>query len=731
MRAHRERRADGSPMDLQARHGVVGRGQMAVVVLAVAVGLAGCQRSPAAPAEQRIVLSVHGADIVYVGVGAAPADPFQVLARDADTGLPVPGTQIQWQVVQGAVTLTQNVSATDFYGVASTSMSPAQVGEYRIRATTQRMDGLAPILEIRVVPPPVISGVTPALVSPGAEVTINGTGFGTTVAHNAVYFDGVRGTVVSASATEMRVTVPQCLPARNVAVIAGLGGALSAPAQVTTTAATATTLSLVSGQVQTFDGADLACVRLPGGQNNAMYLLTPHHATASFEPPFRFELRALSPQAPAAAEPVAAAPPSVTFAEQWEAALRDRERALGSPADPGALSLQAAAEPTPAVGEQRAFNVLNASNGFDRITATARLVTQRAVIFVDVAAQDAFSPSDLAYFGQLFDDPIYLTTTAVFGEPSDIDGNGRIYILFTPRVNALTPRNASSFITGFFYGCDLVGRSLCSGSNDAEIFYSLVPDPAGQWSTARSHATVRAAVPPVLAHEFQHMIHFARRGFSSDVLWLSEGLAHTAEELVATALAASDPALAATFSHGNLQRVQRYLTTPAATGLIEPSGSGTLEMRGAAWLFVKHLGGLYGGHDLLRRLTGSTRNGVANVTQETAQTWPRLLTDFGVALWADGAPQLQGPLDPRYRFTDFDLRTALAVLPGGYPLQPSALGWGDFAVAGAIAPASHRFFLLTAPQGGTVLPLNFVLSGVRGAPIGADAGIRFSVLRVR
>jgi hypothetical protein len=701
-----------------------------VLLSATAAGLVGCQRSPAGPEEPRIALSLHGDGVVYVAVGASPADPFQVIAKDAATGLPVQGRQIQWQVVQGSVTLTQTVSSTDFYGVASTSVSPAQAGESRVRATTQRLEGSAPVLEIRVVPPPVISGVTPAVVSPGDLITITGSGFSATAAHNAVYFDGVRGTVQSASATELRVTVPQCLPARNVAVVAGLGGALSAPAQLTTTSSTATTIALLPGEVRTFEGADLACVRLPPDQNNALYLLSPHNATASFAPPFRFELRALSPTAPAVAVPMTTVQAPFSFAEQWEALLRERERELGGPAERDAVSWQTVVA-APSVGEQREFNVLNSSNGFDRITATARLVTERAVLFVDGAAQDAFSAADLAYFGQLFDDPIHATTVGTFGEPSDIDGNGRIFILFTPRVNALTPRNESSFITGFFYGCDLVGRTRCSGSNDAEIFYSLVPDPSGQWSSARTHSLVRDAVPPVLAHEFQHMIHFARRGFSADVLWLSEGLAHTAEELVAAALASTNPTLAASFGRGNLQRAQRYLTAPHGSGLIEPIGSGTLEMRGAAWLFVKHLRGHYGGADLLRNLTGSTRNGVANVTHETAQPWTRLLADFGVALWADGAPQLQAPLDDRYRFTDFDLRTALAVLPGGYPLQPTAVSWGDFAVAGAIAPASHAYFLLAAPQGGSVPPLNFVLSRTHGAPIGADAGVGFSVLRVR
>ena len=37
----------------------------------------------------------------------------------------------------------------------------------------------------------------------------------------------------------------------------------------------------------------------------------------------------------------------------------------------------------------------------------------------------------------------------------------------------MTDRGASGFIAGFFYGCDLVGRSLCTGTNSAEIRITL------------------------------------------------------------------------------------------------------------------------------------------------------------------------------------------------------------------------------------------------------------------
>jgi hypothetical protein len=212
------------------------------------------------------------------------------------------------------------------------------------------------------------------------------------------------------------------------------------------------------------------------------------------------------------------------------------------------------------------------------------------------------------------------------------------------------------------------------------------------------------------------------------VLWLSEGLAHTAEEIVGDVLhARGDIVGAVPFRNGNLDRAKRYLAAPTSTSLIGDESPGTLELRGAAWLFLKHLRGRYGGNDLLRRLTSTTRSSVANVTQETGQDWATLVTDFGIALWLDGAPQLTAPIDARYQFTGFDLRTFL----GSFPLTPPILEWGDFTATANPASSAQAYYRLTTPSDGSGQQLNFVLAGQRGAPFSAASGMRLSVVRVR
>jgi hypothetical protein len=705
-----------------------------LVLLTALITAGGCRQAPTGPAPKQISLSVLGEAVIFAAINAAPSDPFRVVAVEAGTQIPVADLEIQWQVVQGSVSLTRATATTDANGVASTSTAPAPAGVYRVRASAPNMTGAAPVMELRVVPTPTIESVDPAEAAPGDEVVVNGTNFGVGIGETAVYFDGIRGTVISATSTRLRVVVPLCLPPRQVNVMAGLGGVLSEARTLSTSSVPAATLALQPGEVRTLsEPADLACVRLPGEPYGALYLVVPHNAAAETAPPMPYELRALSHNPPVAAVLLATPSRPVPYAEGWEAALRLRERDLvGADAGvaEGQLVLPIRAQAIPEPGTRRDFNVLNLKHTFDKVTATARLVTQRAVLWVDVEAESAFAAGDLEFFGKLFDDPIYPTNVSVFGEPSDVDGNKRIFILFTPRVNALTPRNQSSYITGFFYGCDLLARNRCTGSNEAEIFYSMVPDTAGKWGSVRPRGTVRAAVPPILAHEFQHMIHFAQRGGSSDVLWLSEGLAHTAEELVGDALQSSDPALARTFQTANLSRAQRYLADPAGTSLLEQGGSGSIEMRGGAWLLLKHMRAHYGGNDLLRRLTANPQSGVANLTQVTAQPWHRLATDFNVAVWADGAPEMAGvPLAPRYRFAGFNLRAALQEVAGGYPLRPTTTGWRDFAVAGTIATGGSDYLLMSTIT--TVVPLNFVYSGARGAPFNPGSGARLSILRVK
>jgi hypothetical protein len=709
------------------------------VVMALVSLLGACRETPAGPAESRVLLLPHGDSILYATPGAVRSEDVRVAAVDAGTRVPVSGIQVQWQLLFSGGALGASASATDEHGVAATWLLQAPLGSYRVRATTPRLTGPAPTVEVRIVEPPIITAIQPAGITAGAQVVITGTNFSSDATQNAVTFDGVRGRVLSATPTQLTVEVPLCLPSRQVSVVAALGAVASAPLIASAAGTAGTLLDLAPGQVRTLaTAAELACVRLPGDQPGAAWVMVVHNVASVPVPPLPFELRALTPAPPIAAEPVAAPEQAGSFSHDWELMLRQREREIVRSIGAAREQLLSAAAGTdaagavPAQGSRREFNVFDRDGKFRKVTAVARIISIRAIMYVDVEAEAELTNADLEYFADIFDAPVYPSLVGVFGEPSDIDGNGRIIVLFTPVVNELTARRQPSFVSGFFYGCDLVSRTRCSGTNEAEIFYSMVPDPSARWGDSRSHALVRAAVPPVLAHEFQHMIHFARRGLTSDALWLSEGLAHTAEEIVADVFAAAgQTAMANSFRSGNLDRARAFLTSPSSTTVVTEQPPGSIEMRGAAWLLLKYLRGHYGGNALLLRLTNSTRVGAANLSQETGRPWDGLSAEFGMALWASGAPSLEGPLDSRYTFVGFDLRATLAPVPGTYQLRPTTLSWQSFATAGSVGAGSGAYFSLLAPATTSPPPLNVVLSGLRGAPFATGSGARLSVLRVR
>src|SRR5205823_6243099 len=115
--------------------------------------------------------------------------------------------------------------------------------------------------------------------------------------------------------------------------------------------------------------------------------------------------------------------------------------------------------------------------------------------------------------------------------------------LFTKEVNKLTPRGISGFIGGFFFERDLFPIADtptlqgCAGSNVAEMFYVMVPDPTGVFADKRSKDDVLSNTIGTLAHEYQHLINAGRRLYVNNAdafesVWLNEGLSHIAEELL-------------------------------------------------------------------------------------------------------------------------------------------------------------------------------------------------------
>ncbi len=81
--------------------------------------------------------------------------------------------------------------------------------QFNLTATTSgRSDVFVQSLSQSAIPPPNITGFSPATGPSGTTVTINGTNFSTAIENNLVFFSGVAATVTASTATSITATVP-------------------------------------------------------------------------------------------------------------------------------------------------------------------------------------------------------------------------------------------------------------------------------------------------------------------------------------------------------------------------------------------------------------------------------------------------------------------------------------------------------------------------------------------
>jgi hypothetical protein len=416
----------------------------------------------------------------------------------------------------------------------------------------------------------------------------------------------------------------------------------------------------------------------------------------------------------------------------WDKALRERESLLRARGSAGPRPTRVSVRGVPEIGELREFEVAQTGGEFDRVTAKVRFVSEHSILYEDVTAEGSLSQHDLEIFADLFDDPTYPVTTGVFGSPSDLDENGRIIILFTPGVNRLSPTGSNGFVGGFFFGLDLMPE--LDHSNEGEVVYVMVPDPTGEYGSARDLDLIRRFVPPILAHEFQHVIHHNVRLIgleapNKEALWLSEGLAHMAEDLVGAELRDRGRVDEADeYQSGNRQRASLFLTEPSDVSLIGGAGQGTLEERGAAWLFLEYLRGQAGSDGVFRSLTASVLTSTVNVEAVTGRAWADLFSDWSAAIELERQVFERGalPLRNELRFLGFDLMAALELGGDGFPSRPLAHVSGDFSDQGRLWSSSGAYFLLGTGSGGLAVGL----SGLNGGPTSPNSGLLLKLIRV-
>jgi hypothetical protein len=375
------------------------------------------------------------------------------------------------------------------------------------------------------------------------------------------------------------------------------------------------------------------------------------------------------------------------------------------------------------VGHVRTFRVPGSScSDYHEITATARKVGASGIWYTDNAnpSVDSLTQNDIDGASAIFDTFIFPFDTTFFGSPSDIDDNARIVIVMTKEVNA-------TGAAGFVYSGDLFSRTSCAYSDEGEIFYGLVPDPAGVYGPQYDRADVLDFLPVLIAHEFTHNIQISRRMVILDngtfpASWIAEGQATFAEEVVGHAYTGNSPGndydasvavsgppywywqgiskLGYYFGGNGTTKIQHapedctlFGNFTEDIGVCNESG-----FYGASWSMLRYLTDrFYAGtpsafHKAL--ISGHpSLVGVDNVEAVTGMDFDSLFAQWGAMLyvddWVAGAPA-------ELTYPSWDLPDVLSRVASTASLDPLQRAFTNFTDSRSVRGGSHAYTLVSA-----------------------------------
>jgi hypothetical protein len=385
-----------------------------------------------------------------------------------------------------------------------------------------------------------------------------------------------------------------------------------------------------------------------------------------------------------------------------------------------------------------------ACTAFNMRSGRVEAIGQRSIIVGDVNnPPGGFTRTDYESFATDIDQLVFPTVTQYFSEPTDIDRNGRIIVFFTRAVNEITRPTDQGFVGGFFWVRDVFPREECRASNEAEIFFILVPDPQALAShIAHTRENVYRSAVNTVGHELQHLINASRRVWVNEAsvleeVWLDEGLSHSAEELLFYAAsglepgsnlgaeAMTNPAIRAAldrFMRQNLARYDLYILNVTRHSPIGVSDG--LELRGAAWAFLRYAADHSGqpNEEFFRGLVNRGEVGLSNLNAALGDDALDWIQRWGVSIYADDL--IAGP-DVLLQQPSWNFRSLLpAALGRGFRLDVRTLAQGEGQQLELLAGTSGylRF-------GGSSMTLSRIRTSSGGAA--PPPQLRVTIVRVR
>ncbi|MDP9201443.1 MAG: hypothetical protein M3P26_05870 [Gemmatimonadota bacterium] len=461
----------------------------------------------------------------------------------------------------------------------------------------------------------------------------------------------------------------------------------------------------------------------------ASYFVKADKSTGSFgvsaAPEVSAQSSRLIDQIPLARTPQQSIENRVRSFERRNLTLRSRQAPVGISGFSVRRSTLAAVLSVPLVGDKINLKIPDASTNnlctnYIQTQAEVASVSQRAIIVVDTLDGPPallFTQAQMDSITQEFDNITYPTELSYYNNPTDIDGNSRIIMLFTGQINKLTPpQTQGGFIGGFFFAGDFfpptgtTPGTFCPQSNEAEIFYLLSPDPTGKFGNVRTTASVRQGTRGTIAHEFQHMINAGNRYQNPAVsdfesTWLDEALSHVAEDAVGRVSRSFGDLQTLTFNDlvpcntpcsqandfnafffQNLARLTYWMDKPNQYSPISDLADTSLATRGAAWAIVRYAADNYSAaapRALTRKLAAGPDTGVRNFSAAAQAPIDTLVAGWLVSMYADHFG-ISG-LDPKYVYRSYNFRdvmppvakSVLGTSTATYPLRVLAIGSGS------------------------------------------------------
>ena len=766
--------------------------RFALIISAMAAGC-GDSSGPGASAGPPAGLTVVSGATLDGQAGEAASTPLSLRVLDAN-GNGVRNVVVRYTIATGGGTLSAATDTTDATGASSITWTLGQtIGAARVEARVTGIlvpaifnatvrAGPAAALQRTSNPPGNSAGGFELADSVAIRVTDR---FGNPVQGATVNFATAAGSGAVSPASA--VTNDQGV-ARAAWTIGTTGGQTlnvsTGPIQssVTATAATCTPTTLAVGQAAVLTNPSSCMVLGAGGR----YFVSIVNTATSVGSTVPFRMRGLTAGSAASTVtqkldlratggvqfgPAEDRSPHGRFVAKDLKLFRELMRAQATmPRANVQRSVQAAAVPN--VGDMIDLKFPNIAGNLCTQSAAIRgrvLYVGAHSIVVEDSASASAAAHDATFraAGEEFDTHMWNLLQTNFGNPLAVDASrtnndGRMYLLFTPRVNNATA--GSGQLWGFVTAADFF-PNLCPSSNGAEIFYSRVPD-ANQSTTA-----FLAEVRRVIMHEAKHIVSYAEKlaratqptalfdGAEADV-WLEEGSAMLAEEIWARSIYGYQ-------QRGNVDYAsslfceRRTATNPTCAGkpigvfdhfawLFDymstnetktPFGSVNAQdgsIYGSGWAFLRWVIDQYTTSEaaFLSAVTSdATRVGVDNVANKLSTVpFTQLLEEWALAMALDDYPGFT-PANTKYSFPSWNMRNIYSVLntetPSyfnrAYPLAVRNVNFGKFAVdVGVLQAGTMSVFEIS----GTAGPSQMIeVSGFAGAGFPAEARVR--VMRVQ